>query len=173
MGDLSGKKVAMIIASKNFRDEEFNEPYNLLGQKGAEVTVASSSLGTRKGMLGGTAKATVLVRDVKAADYDAVIFVGGSGSSEYFSDPVAHQIAKDAAAGGKVLCAICIAPSTLANAGLLKGKRATCYPSEKGNLTAKGAQVTATPVVRDGRIITAEGPGAAVEFAKAIAEALS
>jgi len=173
MADLSGKKVVMIIASRNFRDEEFNEPYRLLKNSGAEVTIASSSLEQAVGMLGGTAKPEVLIGDVKAEDYDAVVFVGGSGSSEYFNNPTAHKIAQEAAAAGKVLCAICIAPSTLANAGVLNGKKATCFNSEAGNLKAKGADYTGSPVERDGNIITAQGPNAARDFAKAIAEALS
>ena len=172
MADLAGKKVVLIVASQNFRDEEFNEPYNLLRERGAEVAVASSALGTIKGMLGGTAQADTLIGDVKVGGYDAVVFVGGTGSSEYFNDPTAQQIVRDAASSGKLLCAICIAPSTLANAGVLESKNATCYSSEKGNLVAKGARYTGAAVEQDGRIITAEGPGAAADFAKAIADAL-
>jgi len=173
MADLSGKKVVMIIASRNFRDEEFQEPYNLLKESGAEVTVASSSLETAHGMLGATAKPDILIGDINVADYDAVIFVGGSGSSEYFDDPTAHKIAQEAASSGKVLCAICIAPSTLANAGVLKGKKATAFASEAGNLRAKGANYTGAGVEIDGNIITADGPGSAAQFAKAIADALA
>ena len=124
-------------------------------------------------MLGGAAEATALIGSVTALAYDAVIFVGGSGSSEYFASSTAHRIAADAARGGKVLAAICIAPSTLANAGLLQGRKATAYPSEKANLIAKGATFTGSAVEQDGRIITADGPGSARDFAEAIAHALA
>jgi len=172
MSDLSGKRVVMVIASDGFRDEEFNEPYNLLRERGARVTVASSALGTRKGMLGGLAEAEELVSNIAVADYDAVVFVGGTGSSEYFDDATAHGIARDAASAGKVLGAICIAPSTLANAGVLKGRKATSYPSERDNLVVGGAEFTGAAVEVDGRIITADGPDSAKRFAEAIAEVL-
>jgi len=171
-GRIEGKEVVMIIASKNFRDEEYQEPRRALEDAGATVTVACSKLAASTGMLGATARPDILTSDVRTADYDAVIFVGGSGASEYFADPTAHAIAREAAAG-KVLGAICIAPSTLANAGVLSGKRATSWESEKGNLTERGATHTGKPVEVDGRIITADGPTSAAAFAEEIIAALS
>jgi protease I len=172
MANPSAKKAVMIIANKNFRDEEYEKPYAILKAKGVAITTASSSSGEAKGMLGARVKAEVLVSSVKADDYDAVIFVGGGGASEYFNLPAAHKIATDAIAKGKLLCAICIAPSTLANAGVLKGRKATCFSSEAGNLRAKGAIYTGKPVEQDGNIITANGPESATKFGEAIASAL-
>lgn len=170
---LTSKKVLMIVASKNFRDEELQKPQALLTQAGAQVTLASSALGTLKGMLGGTAKADLLIKDANVDDYDAVVFVGGSGSSEYWNHSVAHAIAKKAVEQGKVLAAICIAPVTLANAGVLEGKRATVWASEGGKLKAKGATYTGKPVEVDGKIITADGPPSAEAFGNALVKALS
>jgi protease I len=167
-----GKKVVLIIAHENFRDEEFFEPKETLESAGVDVTVASSSLGPAKGMLGATAEPDILIDDISVSDYDAVIFIGGSGSREYFDSPVAHSIAREAAASGKLLAAICIAPSTLANAGLLDGRKATCFSSEAGNLRSKGALFTGTPVEKDGMIITAEGPSSVEQFGKALLDAL-
>ena len=124
-------------------------------------------------MLGARVKPQVLLSDVSAEDFDAVVFVGGSGASVYFDDPTAHALARAAADGRKVLAAICIAPSTLANAGLLAGKRATCWSSEAANLKAKGAHYTGSPVERDGLIITGQGPQAARQFASALVDALA
>ena len=170
--DLTGKKALMVIAKKGYRDEELNEPKAALEKSGVAVTLACSSLGTATGMLGGTASPTILVKDAKVADYDAIVFVGGIGASEYFDDPTAHQIAREAAEG-KLLCAICIAPVTLARAGVLKGKKATVFSSKKGDLTKGGADYTGSAVEIDGNIITAEGPKAARRFANAIIDALS
>jgi protease I len=172
MSNLPGKKVVMIIASQNFRDEEFAEPYNLLKSNGAAVTVASSKTSPAKGMLGKVVTPDILVKDVAVADYDCVIFVGGAGASEYFNDKTAQNIAKETVQAGKVLCAICIAPATLANAGVLKGKKATCFSSVANMLVKGGATVEKRDVVQDGKIITANGPGAAKEFAKTIAATL-
>lgn len=67
------------------------------------------------------------------------------------------------------MSAICLAPVTLANAGLLEGKRATVYPSAKSFLKWKGATYTGNPVEVDGNIVTANGPEVAEEFAQAVA----
>ncbi len=171
--DLLGKNVVMVVASQNFRDEEFREPAKMLAHVKAGIDVASSSKEPATGMKGMKVTPDLLLTEVDLADYDAVIFVGGSGSSEYFEDPTAHQLAKDAAAEGKPVCAICIAPSTLANAGLLEGKKATCYSSQVSHLKSKGAEVVEEPVVRDGNIITADGPESARLFGRAIVQALA
>ena len=85
-------------------------------------------------MLGAKVKPEILLSDVKEEDYFAIIFIGGQGSSQYFNDTSAHSLAKKFFNNNKIVGAICIAPSTLANAGLLKGKKANCYPSEAPNL---------------------------------------
>jgi len=169
---IAGKKVLMVIASNNFRDEELFEPKKLIEDAGGKVVVASSSLRTAKGMLGGTFKPEVLLKDVKAEDYDAVVFVGGAGASEYWTDPAAHSLAKSAAAKGKPVCAICIAPVTLANAGLLQGKKATVWSSEAAKIRAKGARYTGAAVEVDGNFITASGPDSSAQFGRAIVRAL-
>jgi protease I len=161
-------KTLLIIAKKDFRDEELFDTQDALESQGIETVIASSEVGSCEGVLGGTAEATLALRDVKPEDYDAVLFIGGGGSSVFFNDPKAHEIAKKA----KVLGAICIAPSTLANAGLLKGKRVTSYPSEKINLESKGAIFESDDVVIDGKLVTANGPKAARLFGEAVASLL-
>jgi protease I len=169
---LQGKGILMIIAHRDFRDEEYKEPRQIFEVKGATITVASSSLEIAKGALGAQVKPDLLLKDVAMGDYDAIVFAGGPGAKEYWDDPVAHAVAQEAIAQGKVLAAICIAPATLAKAGVLQGKKATVFSSEKGTLKAGGANYTGASVERDGLIITANGPKAAAEFAEEIVEAL-
>ncbi|MBI2530112.1 MAG: DJ-1/PfpI family protein [Candidatus Diapherotrites archaeon] len=166
------KKALIIIAFSNFRDEELFDTKEELEKAGIETTVASTRTGIAKGMLGGTANVSIAIEDADSKDYDAVVFIGGGGASVYFNNKKAHEIAKSTYSSGKILAAICIAPSTLANAGLLKGKKATCFPSEAQNLKSKGAIYTGKAVEIDGRIITADGPKSAHSFGKAIANAL-
>ncbi len=173
MPTISGKNVLLIIAPSNFRDEELFDTKVELEKAGATTVIASRQTGTITGMLGGKANATLSLSAVKVSDYDAIAFIGGSGASAYFNDSTAQRIAKDAAAQGKVLAAICIAPSILANAGLLQGKDATAFSSESGNLQSKGANYTGSAVTVDGKIITANGPSAARQFGNKIAAALS
>lgn len=158
------KSAVFIIASSDFRDEEYQKPKEILEKSGIKVITASSKTGIIKGMLGLEADARLFLHDIKVQDYDAVIFVGGAGAEEYFNDQTAHKIATDAVSQNKILGAICIAPVTLSNAGILKNKKATCFYSYRPHLKSSGAILQDKPVVSDGNIITAEGPNAAKEF---------
>lgn len=172
MPDLKGKKVLMVIAATDFRDEEYFEPYNLLRQCGTAVTVASSVQGAAVSVFGKTVTTDRQIAECKAGDYDAVVFIGGPGATEFFTNATAHALARAAVDQGKVLAAICIAPVTLANAGVLKGKQATCFPSLQKQLTMQGARVVKPDVVQDGKLLTATGPQVAREFAEALVKML-
>jgi protease I len=169
----AGKKAVMIIAPNGFRDEELKEPREILKQKGIKVTVASTSLNPASGMLGASVKPEILLSELKVEDYDAVIFVGGVGAKQYWDDPAAHRIAREALKKNKVLGAICIAPVILANAGVLSGKKATVWKSEAKRIKEKGATYSDKPVELDGKIVTGSGPQAAKEFGQAIAQLLT
>lgn len=166
------KKVLMVIAANQFRDEEYQKPRALLEGAGALVTVASSSLKEAVGMLGLKVRPDILLKEARMEDFDAVVFVGGMGATEYWDNPAAHSLAKQAFSSGKLTSAICLAPMTLANAGLLKGKKATIWKDAVGDFKTKGVIYTGKPVEQDGRIITGSGPDAAEAFGRALVEAL-
>lgn len=173
MKKLTGKKVLMVIAKAKFRDEEYLEPRKALESEGAGITVASSSLDTAEGMLGLKVKPDVLIGSVREENFDGIVFVGGGGSREYFDSPVAHALARNFYEHNKLTSAICIAPAVLANAGLLKGKKATAFPSSEAALKSHGAVVTGEDVSADGRIVTAVGPEAAKQFGQKLVEVLA
>lgn len=170
--ELSGKKILMVVAPKDFRDEEFAEPKKVLEKNGAVVEVASRGVNEAVGMFGAKATVDKDISQVNVDDYDAIVFVGGSGASIYFNDQTVLSLAKAAFEKGKIISAICIAPSILANAGILLGKKATAFSSEQNNLQDKGAQYTGEEVTVDGKIVTADGPQAATEFGRKLVEAL-
>jgi len=170
--DVGGKRVLMIIASSNFRDEEYLIPRKIFNAQSIEVITAASSLKISRGMLGAEVKPDIVLNKVKVEDYDAIIFVGGTGASQYWNDKTAHYIAQKSVSEDKILAAICIAPVTLANAEVLKGKRATVFFTEAGRLKEKGANYTAQNVEIDGNIITANGPLSSEKFAQIIIKAL-
>ena len=124
------------------------------------------------GMLGAEVKPDILASEIKPEDWDAIILVGGTGATHYFEDSSVHSMLNEAVKQNKIVGAICIAPVTLANAGILTGKKATVYSSEIQRLKDKGAECTGKDVERDGKIITASGPQAAEEFGNTIAQAL-
>jgi len=169
----SGKRAALIIAGENFQDEEFFVTQRALDAAGVETVIASTRLGAIRGMLGGVAEVRVLVNQLRVDDFDAIIFVGGSGAAEYFDNPVALNIARESARKRKVLAAISIAPAVLANAGVLTGVKATSFLSERERLVGAGAIYTGAPVERERFIITATGPLAAALFSQAIVDTLA
>ena len=173
MKKLTGRNVLIVFARQNFRDEEVEAPRSALADAGATVTLASSSLEEATGMLGAKLKADILLKDAKAGDYDMVVFTGGSGATEYFDSPDAHALAKAAMEQDKIVGAVCIAPTILANARLLEGRQVTCFPSQADHLKAKGAHYTGGSVTVDGKLITAEGPKAAQAIADALVKALA
>jgi protease I len=166
------ERAVMIIAFEGFRDEEYAEPKKVLEGAGIEVSTSSSKVGVARGKLGMSAKVDLALKDVHVPDYDAVIFVGGPGSYDYFDDPVAQGIAKEAVKENKILASICAASSILANAELLKGVKATCFPGESSNLKSKGARYSPSGLEVDGKIITADGPKHARQFGEAIVKVL-
>ncbi|MCX6694866.1 MAG: DJ-1/PfpI family protein [Candidatus Altiarchaeota archaeon] len=159
-------KVLMVVAPRNFRDEELFTPKKILEDAGVKVSVASRGVNEATGAVGARVNVDVDVSQANAADYDAVVFIGGAGAAVYFNDPVVLKLAGESFSAGKLTAAICIAPSILANAGILQGRKATSFPSEKGNLVSKGATYVSQPVVEDGLIVTAVGPQAAGGFGR-------
>ncbi|MEM2877954.1 MAG: DJ-1/PfpI family protein [Candidatus Hadarchaeales archaeon] len=166
-------KALLIIAPRDFRDEEFFHTKDELEKSGISVEVASAKTGEARGMLGGKVRVELSLEDIKPETYDAVVFVGGSGSSVYFNDKTALATARRSYEAGRVVGAICIAPVILANAGVLTNKRATVWNGEFVKMIEKGgAKYTGKSVEVDGKVVTANGPGAAREFGRALAKLL-
>ena len=165
------KKVLMVVAPSNFRDPEYYEPKKVLEDNGVKV-MTSSTAKTAKGAEGGVVNADVLLKDANAADYDAVIFIGGPGSYQFHDDKTAHELARDTVSAGKVLGAICAAGGIIAKAGVLNGKKATCFSGVADILKAGGAIYTGDCVTTDGNIVTADGPKSAKAFGEALAKVL-
>jgi len=171
--EIEGAEILMIIAPKNFRDEELFLPMKIFKTQLANVTVASSTLEEVGGMLGKTVKPDIHYEKVNVQDFNAVVFVGGVGARGYFDDDLAHKIARQALEKEKVLAAICLAPGILARAGILNGKKATVWKAEAPSLKKMGVNYTGKRIEIDGDIITADGPKAAGEFAEEIVRAIA
>jgi protease I len=164
------KAILMILAENPFRDPEYFDPKKVLESKGHKV-ITTCSAPFAIGAEGAKVKADILFRDVSAKDYDAIVLIGGVGSYQYHNDKKAHELAIYAAKN-KVLGAICASVGTIANAGVLKGKKATSFPGVADMVKAGGAIYTGDGVTVDGNIITADGPKSAKAFGEAIAKAL-
>jgi SagB-type dehydrogenase family enzyme len=169
----AGKKAVLIIGSQNFRDEELFETKRVLDAAQVQTVIASTKTGIIRGMLGNVAEASIPVNRLQVDDYDAIIFIGGPGAAEYVGNPSIMNMVRETVRKGKVLAAIGVAPTILANANVLAGIQATSFLSERDILIQAGAIYTGFAVQRDRSIITATGPEAAVQFGRVIIDALS
>lgn len=105
-----------------------------------------------------------LFEEVDFAETDALVLPGGMpGTTNLKEHEGVRKVTEELAGKGKVIGAICAAPTVLSDLGLLKGKRATCYPSVETDL--QEAVIIKAPVVVDGNIITSRGVGTAIDFA--------
>jgi protease I len=175
------KKVAMIIAMKDYQDIEFSTPYTHFKNNGIIVDVYSTGKGTAHGAFGSTFNVQHELTELKIEEYDAITFVGGAGTLSVRNDKNSEDIVLKAFKHQKILGAICWSPTILAKAGILHGKKATVWNGpdrEYGMLTSeylksKGAIYTGEDVTVDGNIITANGPPAAQKYAEALLNKLS
>lgn len=118
-------------------------------------------------------KSDVSADDIDYGEIEGVILPGGMpGTVNLENDERVINCVKRCYDEGKIVAAICAAPSILGHLGILDGKKATCFPGFEKEL--KGAEYTAAHAETDGSVITAKGAGCAVEFGHAIvAKALS
>lgn len=178
MPDLSHKRTLLVVAYKDFQDHEFKPVKKYLKMFGAHVDIASSSLGTATGKFGTSIDIDYLLRDIHPENYDAIIFIGGPGAEEFKENQTALALARGALKSCQVLAAICIAPTILARAGVLKDKKATVWTSTTDDSAAQTliqckAKYVDKDVVVDDNIVTANGPEAADKFARTIVDMLS
>lgn len=140
----------------------------------AELDVQSVGVGGRtvKGSHGITVICDVADNEISLADLEMVILPGGMpGTLNLEKSPVVRAALEHAAERNLWVGAICAAPSVLGHMGMLENKRFTCFPGFEQEV--EQAHYTAERVVRDGKIITAKGPGCSLDFALEIVAALA
>lgn len=166
------KKAVIIVTAIQYADVELVDIQRVLKEAGIIAAVASSKIGTLQGASGGIAASEIALDKLNVEDFDAVIFMGGLGDVDYFNNPTVLGIAREASARNKVIAAISNATTILADAGVLRGIRATGLPQQREQMKKAGAQYTGTAVERDGLIITANDSSVAIQFARAIVTVL-
>ncbi|MCQ2460676.1 MAG: DJ-1/PfpI family protein [Clostridia bacterium] len=158
-----------VLLAEGFEEIEAIAPVDVLRRAGVDVATAAVGKDyTVKGAHGIPLKADILLSDVKDADVDAVVLPGGMpGTKNLDESEDVRGLVRYCADKHKLICAICAAPSVLGHMRLLVGRKATCFPGFEGELHS--SIFTGASVTKDGNIITADGPGSAVNFAEAIA----
>ena len=170
--ELEGKQIAMLVADQ-FRDEEVFEPFDYLEEKGATVVLVGIERGHVSGKLGGKVEAEKSIREVSAEEFDAVVLPGGGAPEKLRLEPRVLEFVKSADRRGIPLAAICHGPQILISAGLLKGRRMTCYVGIRDDVKLAGAEYVDQEVVVDRNLITARHPGDIPAFDQAILAALA
>lgn len=158
------KKVCVFLAN-GLEECEGLLTIDILRRAGIEVTTASVHEDCRiESSHGICFEADALASELAYDAFDMVVLPGGLGGTQNLAaSPLVAQVVRNFAQQEKLLAAICAAPSVLGELGLLKGRRATCYPGFEAKLLE--AQATGEAVTEDGNIITGRGLGAAIPFA--------
>lgn len=175
--ELQGKRIA-ILATDGFEQAELTEPKKNLEQAGARTEVLSIKEGEIKGWdetdWGGKVKVDRLVSQANPADYDALVLPGGQINPDKLRmDESAVDFIRRFANSGKTVAAICHGPWTLIEAGVVRGKTMTSWPSVHTDLINAGARWVDEQVVTDGNFITSRKPDDIPAFSQAIIQAVS
>ncbi len=158
------KKIGVFLA-QGFEEIEGLTVVDILRRAGIEVETISI-MGTKE--VCGSHKipvlADVLYEDVDFEKLDGVVLPGGlPGTTNLGAHAGVGEVIRSFAGQDKLVAAICAAPSVLGQAGLLKGRKAACYPGYEEKLT--GADVIYEEVAEAGSIITSRGMGTTIAFA--------
>ncbi|AXI27864.1 peptidase [Priestia megaterium] len=170
------KKALFIIPPERFNEDELFQPKEVLEDKGIEVTIASTKTGEITGDYHGKVVSTVVFSQVSFKDYDVIAVIGGSGTNDYlWENQDLQDYLKQAYEQKILLSGICAGSVTLVNTGLLKGRKATCYPADVQINILKENKVhyVSEHVIVHRDIITGDGPEGAKEFGQSIVKALT
>ena len=171
---LKGKKIA-ILATDGFEQVELTEPKKALEDAGATTEIISLKSGEIKGWKfkewGDKAKVDKTLDDARPSDYDALVLPGGVINPDHLRmEPKAVSFVREFAQSGKPVAAICHGPWTLVEAGVVKGRKMTSWPSLKTDLKNAGANWVDEEAVVDGNFITSRKPDDIPAFSQKIIE---
>ena len=172
MADISNSTI-LIVATDGFEESELFGPLQILGDRGAEVKLASPDLKPIQATVhddpGKTIRPDLTVDRARAEDYDALILPGGVRNPDQLrTNKAAIDLIRAFANAGKPIAAICHGPWLLVEADLVRGKTATSWPSIRTDLRNAGANVVDQPAVTDGNIVTSRNPEDVPAFTEAL-----
>ncbi len=159
----------LVLMADGLEEIEAITIIDVLRRAGVDVTTAATGENPVMGSHKIAIQADTGLDEVRESDFDAVILPGGMpGSANLRDSDRVISLIKTFNDDNKYVGAICAAPIALGRAGLVNGKKATCFPGFEKELA--GAEYVPEPVMQDGRIITGKGPGCAIPFALKLVE---
>ena len=167
----------LIMATNRFEESELFGPRDILLGKGATVALASLDrdeiMATVHDDPGRTITPDLTIAEARAEDYDALLLPGGVGNPDRLrSDAAAVALIRAFDSAGKPIGAICHAPWLLAEADVLRGRRATAWPSIRTDIRNAGATVVDEAAVTDGHLVTSRKPDDVPAFTAALIAAI-
>jgi 4-methyl-5(b-hydroxyethyl)-thiazole monophosphate biosynthesis len=160
-------KRALVPLAPGFEEIEAVVVIDLLRRAGVEVVVAAVGASPVEGSHGIALACDGDAADVDASRFDALVLPGGMPGTRHLAASAAVRgWVTSMARAGKLVAAICAAPTVLDACGVLAGRRATSHPGSAADM--KTCRYQEAAVVKDGNIITSRGAGTAIEFAAAL-----
>lgn len=150
---------ALVFGADGFEDVELIYPYQRLKEEGITTHIASMKEGPITGKHGYQVNADVAFKDINPQDYDILVISGGKGPEKMRLDKDALEIAKYFFRENKPVAAICHGPQVLISAGVIKGRKATCWIGIRDDIIAAGAHYEDRDVVVDGNFVSSRNPG--------------
>jgi len=178
MSELQGRTVAFLVAAEGIEQVELTGPWQAVQEAGGTPQLLSPEKGSVQAFnhldKADTFEVDVAVGDADVASYDALVLPGGVANPDALrTDEDAVAFVREFVASGKLVAAICHAPWTLAEAGVLEGRTLTSWPSLQTDLRNAGATWVDEEVVVDGNLVTSRKPDDIPAFNAKIAELLA
>ena len=168
MNNPSQNSFLIFLPKKDFNEEEFTIINRRLLKAGKQVFITSDDHSICSGSKGMKVKSDTSFYNVNVNNFGAFILIGGTGSKAYWKNDALHRILKKFFEAKKVIAAICSSPITLAKAGILQNKKATCCSEDKLELINAGIDYQDKNVVVDGNVVTANDARSALQFTEAV-----
>jgi protease I len=166
------KKIALVIAHKNYQPVEYGVPKKVFEDAGHAVITISDKPGKATASDGTTTNVDHVVSKFDPTQCDGIVFIGGQGALDFLDNDASYRFIQKAVMAEKLVAGICSATRILAKAGALAAKTATGWDGDKAlaEIFDKHAVIydDESGVVTDGKLVTAQGPAQAEEFARQI-----
>jgi protease I len=154
---VTGKRVAILVEDL-YQELEVWYPFFRLKEAGADVLVVGTNKKEFKSKLGYPILADVIVERVSVNQFDALIIPGGYAPDILRRYDFVNNLVADIFKQGKLVASICHGPWVMCSAGILKGKKATCFFAIKDDVVNAGAKYSDAEVVVDGDLVTSRCP---------------